>query len=179
MNNSHAESQTDSKSPKPIAPKIEEILAKNKSLILATVNAEGAPNASYAPFARVGNKFYILVSFMSVHTKNLRDQGKASAMFIEDEADTKQMYARTRLTLTVTSKAIERGTEEWNNGIAKLQDIHGKILDVLVGMEDFIMVELTTQKGSYVNGFGSAYFVDENIEVIQHRNEVGHGTKSN
>ena len=36
------------------------------------------------------------------------------------------------------------------------------------------MIELTTKKGAYVNGFGSAYFVDENLEIMNHRNDINH-----
>ncbi len=176
MSESHVAATADAKSVKPKAPQVNELLAKSKSLILATVNAEGIPNSSYAPFAQMDNKFYILVSFMAVHTRNLKDQKIASAMFIDDESETKQIYARNRLTLSVASNHIERGTPTWDTAISKLTDKHGKILETLVSMDDFIMIELTTVKGAYVNGFGSAYFIDENLEVIQHRNDVGHGT---
>jgi putative heme iron utilization protein len=175
MNDSQLNAET-AKTIKPRTPQIEELLAKSKSLILGTVNAEGVPNASYAPFVQIDNKFYILVSFMSVHTRNLRDQKVASVMFIDDESETKQIYARTRLTLHTTCAQIERDTTEWNDVIAKLSKRHGKILDTLVTMDDFIMIELTTTKGSYVNGFGSAYFIDENLQVMQHRNDVAHGS---
>ena len=159
---------------KPIEPKVNELIGSCKSLILATVDAEGNPNSSYAPFARSGSKFYILVSFMARHTKNLKEVGKVSAMFIEDESETNQIYARHRLTLDVSSKEIARDTPEWTEGVAQLQTAHGKILDILVGMQDFIMIELTTKKGAYVNGFGSAYFVDENLEIMNHRNDINH-----
>ena len=175
MSDSHGAATADAKTVQPRTPQINELLTNSKSLILATVNAEGIPNASYAPFVQVDNKFYILVSFMAVHTRNLKGNNTASAMFIDDEADSKQIYARTRLTLSVTSNHIERGTAGWDLGIEKLKEKHGKILDTLVSMDDFILIELSTVKGSYVNGFGSAYFVDENLEVIQHRNDVGHG----
>ncbi|MFA7446355.1 MAG: pyridoxamine 5'-phosphate oxidase family protein [Flavobacteriaceae bacterium] len=167
--------QGEIKKTKPRVPKIGELIAKTKSVILATVDAEGNPNASYAPYAQIDNRFYILVSFMSKHTKNLKDIRKVSVMFIEDEADTKQIYARDRLTLEVLCKEIKRETPEWKAGEEKLKEAHGKVLDVLIGLNDFIMIELTTLKGSYVNGFGSAYFVNENLEAIEHRNDVAHG----
>lgn len=159
---------------KPIEPKVNELIDSRKSIILATVDAEGNPTSSYAPFARSGNKFYILVSFMARHTKNLKEVGKVSAMFIEDESETNQIYARHRLTLDVSTAQIERETPEWEEGVAKLQAAHGKILDILVGMQDFIMIELSTIKGAYVNGFGSAFFVDENLEIMNHRNDINH-----
>jgi putative heme iron utilization protein len=159
---------------KPIAPAVQELVAQSKSVILGTVDADGNPLASYAPFARIGNKFYILVSFMARHTKNLRDQKKASVMFIEDESATKQIYARDRLTIEAATLQIERDTPEWNLAAEKLKEVHGKVLDLLTGMDDFIMIGLSPLKGSYVNGFGSAYFVDENLDVVEHRNDIAH-----
>ncbi len=159
---------------KPVEPKVKELIARCKSVILGTIDAEGVPNSSYAPYVQLDNKLYILVSFMARHTKNLRDLKKVSVMFIEDESATKQIYARERLTIDATTEQIERGTELWDKAAAGLTEVHGKILDILLGMEDFILIELTPIKGSYVNGFGSAYYVDTNLEIITHRNDVNH-----
>jgi putative heme iron utilization protein len=162
---------------KPVAPKVKELIAKTLSVTLATVDAEGTPNASYAPFVEIDNKFYILVSFMAKHTKNLSEGRKVSAMFIEDESATKQVYARERLTVEVTTSQIERDTDDWNNVVGKLRERHGKIVDVLNEMTDFILIALHPVKGAYVNGFGSAYFVDANLEIMEHRNDINHTQK--
>ena len=164
------------KKTKPLVPKIKELINRSQSVILGTVDADGNPNASYAPFVQIDNKFYILVSFMARHTRNLKDIKKTSVMFIEDESATKQIYARDRLTLDATTLQVERDSELWTTAIAKLQEKHGKVLDLLVGMGDFIMIELIPLKGAYVNGFGSAYFVSDQLEIIQHRNDIAHTT---
>jgi len=162
---------------KPVAPKVKELIDRSKSVILATVDAEGNPNASYAPFVQVGNTFYILVSFMTKHTKNLADGRKTSVMFIEDESATKQIYARERLTIEAAVSQTERDSETWNEVVAKLKETHGKVVEVISEMGDFILIALQPVKGSYVNGFGSAYFVDENLEILEHRNDVNHQSK--
>ncbi len=113
---------------------------------------------------------------MAKHTKNLLN-GKASMMFIEDESATKQIYARERLTFDTITTQIERDTELWNQVLSQLKEKHGKILDILSEMQDFILIELKPITGNYVNGFGSAYIIDENLEVVQHRNDVNHQTK--
>ncbi len=159
---------------RPIEPKVKELMARCKTVILATIDSEGNPNSSYVPYVMINNKLYVLVSFMARHTKNLRDMKKVSVMFIEDESDTKQMYARERLTIDATTNQIERGTELWNKAVAGLTENHGKILEILTGMDDFIMIEIVPIKGAYVNGFGSAYFVDTNFEIITHRNDINH-----
>lgn len=162
---------------KPLAPKVKELIARTQSIILATTDAKGTPNSSYAPFVQVGNSFYILVSFMAKHTKNLAEGRKTSIMFIEDESATKQIYARERLTIEASTSQIERDSETWNRVVSQLKETHGKVVDVIAEMKDFILIALTPVKGAYVNGFGSAYFVDENLEIMEHRNEINHQTK--
>lgn len=114
---------------------------------------------------------------MAKHTKNLSEGRKASVMFIEDESATKQIYARERLTLEASTSQIERDSETWNVVVTKLKENHGKVVDVISEMGDFILIALKPVKGSYVNGFGSAYFVDANLEIIEHRNDVNHQSK--
>jgi len=172
MNQTHTEKKI-----KPVAPKVQELINSSKSIILATVDAEGNPNSSYAPFVQEGQTFYILVSFMAKHTKNLADGRKTSIMFIEDESATKQIYARERLTIEATTSQIDRDSEVWNTVVAKLKENHGKVVDVISEMGDFILIALQPVKGSYVNGFGSAYFVDANLEIVEHRNDVNHQSK--
>lgn len=172
MNQTHTEKKI-----KPVAPKVQELINASKSVILATVDAEGNPNSSYAPFVQIDQIFYILVSFMAKHTKNLADGRKASVMFIEDESATKQIYARERLTLEAVPSQIERDSKVWTDVVAQLKGAHGKIVDVISEMGDFILIALQPVKGSYVNGFGSAYFVDADLEVVEHRNDVSHQAK--
>ncbi|WP_137906148.1 pyridoxamine 5'-phosphate oxidase family protein [Chryseobacterium sp. 2VB] len=172
MNQTHTEKKI-----KPVAPKVQELINASKSVILATVDAEGNPNSSYAPFVQVDQTFYILVSFMAKHTKNLADGRKTSIMFIEDESATKQIYARERLTLEAATSQIERDSEVWNTVVGKLRETHGKVVEVISEMGDFILIALQPLKGSYVNGFGSAYFVNSKLEIIEHRNDANHQSK--
>ncbi|HCA05838.1 MULTISPECIES: pyridoxamine 5'-phosphate oxidase family protein [Chryseobacterium] len=176
MNHTNTQEEANRKA-KPVAPKVKELIERTKSVILATVDAEGTPNSSYAPFVQVDNTLYILVSFMAKHTKNLADGRKTSVMFIEDESATKQIYARERLTIEAATSQIERDSEIWNTVVTKLKETHGKVVDVIAEMQDFILIALQPVKGSYVNGFGSAYFVDENLEILEHRNDVNHQSK--
>lgn len=176
MNHTNTQDESQRKA-KPVAPKVKELIERSKSVVLATVDVEGNPNSSYAPFVQDGHTFYILVSFMARHTKNLAEGRKTSMMFIEDESATKQIYARERLTIEATTSQIERDSETWNNVVTKLKEAHGKVVDVISEMGDFILIALQPVKGSYVNGFGSAYFVDSNLEIIEHRNDVNHQSK--
>jgi len=170
--------ETAQRKTKPVKPKVKELMARCKSVILATIDTQGNLNSSYAPYVIIDNKLYILVSFMARHTKNLTEMKKVSAMFIEDETATKQIYARERLTLDAVTNQIERNTDLWHSAITKLAETHGKILDILTGMDDFILIEIIPTKGSYVNGFGSAYLVDANFEITNHRNDINHTVRT-
>lgn len=173
----HTTAEEAKKAAKPLTPKVKELIGRSKSLILATVNAEGTPNASYAPFIQIDTTFYILVSFMAKHTQNLAEGRKTSAMIIEDESATKQIYARERLTFEASILNVERYSDSWNDAVAKLREAHGKVVDVIADMKDFILIGLQPVKGSYVNGFGSAYSVNEKLEILEHRNDQNHQSR--
>jgi len=168
---------TDQSQVKPKAPKVMELVESTKSLILATVDAEGNPVSSYAPFVLIDGSFYIYVSFMAKHTKNLQDRKKVSIMFIEDETAGKQIYARTRLTVNSEAQLVEKENSLFVQAIDALKERHGKVVDILAEMTDFVLFELKPKSGAYVNGFGSAYFVDANLQVIEQNTgeQGGHG----
>ncbi|MGL4582154.1 MAG: HugZ family protein, partial [Flavobacterium sp.] len=133
------------------------------------ISEDGTPLVSTAPYSRVGNEFQILVSFMAKHTKNLRDRKQVSFMFVEDESVSKQLYARHRLTLDTQAELIDKENPLYEKAIADLRERHGKVVEILDNLDDFIMFNFKPVKGSYVNGFGSAYFIDENLQVMEHR----------
>lgn len=153
---------------KPKTPKIEELLERSKSVILATIEENGDPMASYAPYVYIDGSFHILVSFMAKHTRNLKDRKKASLMFIEDESATKQIYARDRMTIDCDAEVVSHGSDSWNRGVEALKARHGKIVDMLAELNDFILIKLKPVKGSYVNGFGSAYTVNADLTIHEH-----------
>lgn len=160
--------EADQKKVKPKPPTIGKLIDDAKSVILATLDAEGNPVASYAPFVHLNGTFQIIVSYMAKHTRNLRDRNKVSVMFIEDESNVKQIYARDRLTLDCEPVLVDRESEFWNQTVEALRSRHGKVVDVLIGMNDFIMFDLQPKKGSYVNGFGSAYSVNADLSINEH-----------
>ena len=54
-------------------------LAAFRSLQMATVSADGVPDASYAPFVRIDDDaFYVNLSALSTHTGNILSTPRAS-----------------------------------------------------------------------------------------------------
>ena len=79
-----------------------------QSLLLATADAAGNPNASYAPYVADSDGYYIYISELAAHTGNLRCRAVASVLFIEDERDAKHLFGRKRLTLDCRAEPVER-----------------------------------------------------------------------
>lgn len=148
-----------------------------ESLMLATVDSEGNPNVSYTPFVIDEDKnIYVFVSGMSVHTKNLHANGKASAMFVEDEKETKQIFARRRLTYDCTASLVEKENSEWTLIADKFTERFGDIIGALRSLPDFRIFKLTPYKGLFVIGFGAAYRISgENLDDLMHITGNGHG----
>jgi putative heme iron utilization protein len=135
-------------------------LAPFKSLVLSTADAVGLPNASYAPFVMdEAQNFYIYISGLSTHTQNLQANPQASILFLEDEAQSQQIFARRRLTFDCTATLIPRDSEHWLNQIERFSEKFGGIIQVFRDLPDFRIFQLTPTKGRFVLGFGAAYRV--------------------
>ncbi|MBW4633900.1 MAG: pyridoxamine 5'-phosphate oxidase family protein [Iphinoe sp. HA4291-MV1] len=141
-----------------------------QSLIICTVSADNTPNASYAPFVKDESRnIYIYVSGLSTHTQNLYAVPKASVLFIDDESQTKQIFARRRLTFDCTATLVERDTELWNQIVDSFEARFGEMIQLLRDLPDFRIFKLTPSKGRFVIGFGAAYEVDpNNLSTLTH-----------
>ncbi|AFZ23709.1 putative heme iron utilization protein [Cylindrospermum stagnale PCC 7417] len=138
------------------------------SLVIGTVSEAGIPNASYAPFWMDDAKnIYIYVSGLSTHTKNIYANSHISVLFIEDEAKADQVFARRRLSFDCTATLIERETDKWNYIVDQFQGRFGQIVDILRGLSDFRIFQLTPSEGRFVIGFGAAYHISgENLNQL-------------
>jgi putative heme iron utilization protein len=141
-----------------------------QSIQLATVAGDGTPEASYAP-AIVDEKrnFYVHVSELSAHTRNLMETGKASVLVIEDEGTAEIIFARKRATFAALATQVERHCEEWETVIAQFEEKFGKMMGFLKTMEDFHLFRLEPTFARLVLGFGKAYDVTGvGMDVIAH-----------
>lgn len=134
-----------------------------KSAMVSTVNADGTPHASYAPFVMDDlHQIYLLTSGLSAHTPNLLRTGRASVLIIEDESQTQQVFARQRLTYDCHVAPIDRQSEPWETQMAQFEARFGDIITMLRQLEDFQLFQLSPYAGRFVMGFGAAYGVDPN-----------------
>ena len=152
---------------------IADFIKSRRSLQLATLGEDGIPYASYAPFAFSDNGFYILISEIAVHAKNLQLNPSASAMIIEDEDSASELFARMRVSYQLEATLIEVDTPAWTKGVETLVERQGKLINHLSQHADFKLFELTPTKGRFVKGFGRAYalkgtgLLDNSIEHLR------------
>ncbi|MGS0673703.1 heme utilization protein HutZ [Shewanella sp. 0m-4] len=140
-----------------LLPEIEAFKAERSTLQLATQDANGVPNASYAPFALADDGFYILVSELARHGTNLKAVNRLSVMLLEDEAEAKSVFARKRLTFDATAELVDRESEVFTKGVAALSARFGEMIDNLASLGDFNLFKLNPHHGLYVKGFGQAF----------------------
>lgn len=151
-----------------LEPEVREFRDSRKTLQLATINADGIPNATYAPFAFDSNGYYILVSDIAAHGKNLKTNRNVSILMIEDESECKNIYARKRLTFDTRAELVERHTQQWQQGISALKARFGEMVDNLSQLGDFNLYCLVPDSGRYVKGFGQAFVIsgDDMLDFI-------------
>lgn len=130
-----------------------------QTLQLATVSADHIPHVSYAPFAFDEQGYYILISDLAIHGRNLKQCRSISIMMVEDESEASNVHARKRLTFDAFAVHLQKQSPEGRQGLAALNARFGEFTQSLSQMGDFNLYRLTPETGRYVKGFGQAFLV--------------------
>jgi putative heme iron utilization protein len=131
-----------------------------RSVLMATVNQDGVPEASYAPYVTDENgNYYVFVSGLARHTRDFQETGQVSLQFIENEDAARNLFARRRLTLLCDVSPVARGVPVHEEILAQFIQSFGKFIHTLRGLPDFQLFRLTPRSGLYVRGFGQAFRV--------------------
>ncbi len=139
-----------------------------KTVVLATCDVNAEPHASYAPFiVDQSGAFYIFVSELAPHTCNLLSNPRASLLLIDAEAQSTNLFARQRLSLTCRAAQISRNTPHWSEILDRMFEAHGKTVELLRTLPDFHLYRLDVTTGDYIKGFGQAYRVTGNSLNVQ------------
>ncbi len=142
-----------------------------KTLQLSTLTETGKPNASYSPFVtdEQGN-FYIFVSQLASHTQDLLTNLQASILLIQDEAETRQIFARQRISYQCDVEIITAENSEHTKMLDTLEKRFGNVVELLRTLPDFILFRLKPTQGQYVKGFGKAYKLKgDGLLELEHR----------
>jgi putative heme iron utilization protein len=157
---------------------VEEFLENFQILMMASLTPEGFPHASTAPYVRLGNDFYLLISTVAQHGRNLLDSDRVSLLIAEDEAACAQPFARKRITIEAAAKEVQKDEEAYEQVIERFcAHFDPDLVTSLSQMGDFHLFRLSPLGGSAVIGFGRAYRLNENLEVVNPI--MGHHQKEN
>lgn len=152
-------------------------ISKIKTAVIATIDENKHPFSSYAPYIYDNNRFYIYISNIATHAKNIQANPNASLFFIEDESKSENLFARKRISLQCTSLKIDRDTERFE----EVLDLFGakfdtSMVEMLKKMTDFNLFELEVKSGEATFGFGEAYNIggDKMNELVERKGGGGH-----
>ncbi len=159
-----------------LSTEVLDFIQSRKSLQLATLLEDGAPYASYAPFAIGEDCLYVLLSEIAVHGANLQRDPRASVLIVEDEDTAGELFARIRVNYSMDVEFLEHGSDSWRDGLQQLAERHGERPINLSNLQDFKLFRLRPTSGRYVKGFGRAFTLAGNTlagEVVTHMTD-GH-----
>lgn len=143
------------------------LLQSQQTLILSTASEIGEPDISYAPFVRDQfGSFYIYVSELANHTRNLLNNPKAAVLFIRSENSSPNLFARERAIINCIATIIPRDNDSYSEQLQALQIKFGEVINLLSSLNDFHLFSLSPQNGRYIVGFGQAYRVDPTNDSI-------------
>ncbi len=142
-----------------------------KTVHLATVDSEGRPESSYAPYVWVGQACYLYLSELARHSSNLIANPAISLLFIEGEEKTKNLFARRRIILQGEVQKIERNTRLYKTVMTDFKNQFGDFIDVIEPLRDFHLFQINPQNGRFIRGFAQAYeLTGPGLNQVKHIN---------
>lgn len=143
-----------------------------QSVLLSTLNPAGNPEISYAPAVRDDKGcFYIFVSELAKHTANLLNHSNCGVLLIQDEQESRNIFARERLTYQCDVEQVECDSEKGIEILEQMEVELGQTVKLLRSLPDFHLFRLKPTSGSYVVGFGKAFEVDPASGELIHLSE--------
>ena len=112
--------------------------------------------ASYAPFVRVGEEIFVILSEIAEHYTSIKNApNKVQILFLQDENEAKTIFARRRVSFNANAEFIDKTSEILSKFEDKFKD--ESAFEMIKKMSDFHIVKFTLGTGRLVNGFGAAY----------------------
>lgn len=156
---------------------LDEHLSDYKSVILGTISQNGYPFSSYAPYYYDGETIYIFISDIATHAKNIQENPQISSLFIEDESQSNNIFARRRISLQCNVLKVDRQSTKYADIIRAFQSkFEGGTFTMLMGMKDFNLYALTPIYGEATFGFGEAYHIggEKMNQLVTRTGDTGH-----
>lgn len=149
---------------------LQQLLISVNTIHISSITKAGQPNISYAPYVRdADGNYYIFISQLASHTHDLLHTPAVAIMLSEDEQNTRQIFARTRVTYQCEVETVAQDAEEYAEILGQFANEFGNVIDVLRGLPDFILFRLVPRSGRFVMGFGQAYELQgKGLSVLKH-----------
>lgn len=160
---------TDQDTTTSVQEEFQELLESLKTLQLATLDSDGQPQASYAPYVRFEQKYYLYLSELAKHTANLIANGSVGLLLIESEENCRNLFARRRIILQGEARTIGRDSPLFTQVIAEFKRQFGGIINVIEPLQDFHLFQVKAVSGRFVRGFAEAFEMSgPGLDVIEH-----------
>jgi len=160
---------TDQDNSTSVQEEFEELRESLKTIQLATLDSDGQPQASYAPYVRVEGKYYLYLSDLAKHAANLIANRSVGLLLIESEENCRNLFARRRIVLQGEARTIERDSSLFTQVLAEFKGQFGGIIKVIEPLQDFHLFQVTPISGRFVRGFAEAFEMSgPGLEVIEH-----------
>lgn len=140
-----------------------------KTVQLATIGADANPEASYAPYVWIEKYYYLYLSVLARHTRNLIANPAISLLLIEAEEKSNNLFARQRIILQGKVIRIGRDTDQFQLVMAGFKSQFGGFIDVIEPLQDFHLFQIKPQSGRFIRGFAQAYdLVGAELDELKH-----------
>lgn len=150
-----------------------------RSVILGTVSSERNPVVGYAPFFRYQGDNYIFINETEEYFTSLKNNRKATLMFIEEESSAVMVSMRKRLIYKAEIEFVEKG-EKYKEILDNFQKVDMAI-QMTRNIPVFHLLKVNFLSGRYINGPRTAFDINEDGKVTEVQlGAVGHpGEKQN
>ena len=128
-----------------------------KTVQLATTDASGNPEASYAPYAWIERACYLYLSTLARHTTNLLTNPAISLLFIESEGKSRNLFARRRIILQGEVQLIARESPQFAKVMTEFKSRFGDFINVIEPLQDFQLFQISPKSGRFIRGFAQAF----------------------
>jgi putative heme iron utilization protein len=102
------------------------------------------------------SEFYILISQLAKHSKNITDNKKISLMICQPETEADNPQTLARVSVTGIAQLIERNSEEYNSAKNSYL-IKNTNAEMYFRLGDFQLYKLRINKAKFVAGFAKTF----------------------
>lgn len=143
--------------------------ARMKTVQLATLGDSAEPHCGYTPFIFDGPDLIVFISQLAVHTRDLLSNPNVGVMLIDDEQDSKNLFARCRVRYQCEAVVIKPDDDAYTPILDRYHERQGKVVSLIRQLPDFVLFRLKPKSGVFVMGFGDAYRIEgENMDTFVH-----------